>query len=78
VADPAAFAKALKKHNIQFEEIPNGFKVTGQKTDDIGKLAFAAKVPVLELSAQKASLEEAFLELTAGSAEFKTQAGGTE
>ena len=38
--------------------------VTGATTDKVGQLAFAAGIPVLELTARIASLEEAFLEMT--------------
>jgi hypothetical protein len=37
----------------------------------VGKLAFAAGLPVLELSNRNASLEEIFLELTEGAEEFQ-------
>lgn len=53
-----------------------GLKVTGAKTDDIGKLAFKQGITILELAPQNASLEDAFLELTAASQEYKTQKGG--
>jgi len=52
-------------------ELP-GVKVKAATTDVVGKLAFKAGVPLLELSSQGASLEEAFLELTEGSVEFGT------
>lgn len=52
-----------------------GLKVVGMTTDDIGRLAFESGIPVYELSPQSASLEEAFLELTAGSEEFATKKG---
>jgi ABC-2 type transport system ATP-binding protein len=42
-------------------------------SDAIGKLAFESGVPIYELANQRASLEEAFLELTAGSEEFATK-----
>ena len=47
-----------------------GLLVTGMTSDHIGKLAFELGVPIYELSPQNASLEEAFLELTAGSEEY--------
>jgi ABC-2 type transport system ATP-binding protein len=47
-----------------------GFKITGAKLDQIGQLAFDAKLPVLELSEQNTSLEDAFLDLTASSEEY--------
>jgi ABC-2 type transport system ATP-binding protein len=46
--------------------------VSGLKTDELGTLAYEASLPVLELSAKDASLEQAFLELTAGSEEYRT------
>ncbi len=66
---------ALSQAQVTFEKLDQGLKVTGKKTDDIGQLAFAAGVPVLELVNHAPSLEEAFLELTAGSQEYKTQTG---
>lgn len=55
-----------------------GLKVSGMTTDDIGKLAFESGVPVYELAQQVASLEEAFLELTAGSEEFAAKKGAAK
>jgi ABC-2 type transport system ATP-binding protein len=66
----ASFEKELKKQKINFKKLDGGLKVVGKKTDEIGKLAFASGVPVLELTNHNASLEEAFLEITAGSEEF--------
>lgn len=74
VGQVAKFEAALKNHKFNFEKHQNGFKIIGKPTDDIGKLAFTAGVPVLELAKQDASLEEAFLELTAGSEEFTAKA----
>jgi ABC-2 type transport system ATP-binding protein len=48
----------------------SGLKVSGISSDEIGKLAFEGGIPVYELAPQAASLEEAFLELTADSDEF--------
>jgi len=47
--------------------------VAGMSTDEIGKLAFESGVPVYELAEQAASLEDAFLELTADAEEFATK-----
>lgn len=74
---PDKLEAALNQAHITFEKLDGGLKITGQKTDAIGQLAFTAGVPVLELVNQTASLEEAFLELTATSQEYKTQAGPT-
>ncbi len=64
--------QALGQANAAYTLTEGGAKVSGLTTDEIGKLLFAAGVPVLELSRQDASLEEAFLELTAASEEFAT------
>jgi ABC-2 type transport system ATP-binding protein len=65
----------LQEKSFAFEKSDGGLKVTGVKTDDIGELAFHAGVPVLELSNHAASLEEAFLELTADSQEYQASKG---
>ncbi|HEY5442193.1 MAG TPA: ATP-binding cassette domain-containing protein [Candidatus Saccharimonadales bacterium] len=69
---PTKLEKALRQAGIKFEAHDNGLKIVGKKTDDIGKLAFEAGTAVLELANQSASLEEAFLELTADAEEYKT------
>lgn len=65
--------KALAGRNLQFTKEDDGINISGAKTDEVGKLAFEAGVPVLELSPRLASLEEAFLELTAESQEYRAQ-----
>lgn len=55
-----------------------GLVVVGATTDRIGKAAFAAGIPLLELSTHNASLEEAFLELTADSQEFQAKKDKTK
>jgi ABC-2 type transport system ATP-binding protein len=45
--------------------------VTGLSTDQVGSAAGAAGITLLELSAQQASLEDAFIELTQDAAEFR-------
>lgn len=72
----AALEKALKKEKATFEKLDGGLKVGGLTTDKIGKLAFEAGVPVLELANRSASLEEVFLELTEGEQEYKAHKGG--
>jgi ABC-2 type transport system ATP-binding protein len=66
--------KALAKAGLKFEKSGKGLTVSSAKTDDIGKLAHAADLTLLELTERTASLEQAFLELTEGTEEF--QAGG--
>jgi ABC-2 type transport system ATP-binding protein len=41
--------------------------------DDIGRIASAAGVPVLELAAEEGTLEQAYFDLTSAEAEFTTQ-----
>ncbi|QQS20128.1 ATP-binding cassette domain-containing protein [Candidatus Saccharibacteria bacterium] len=65
--------EALQASRVKFDTEGDGFKVSGKSTDQIGKLLFEAGLPVLELARQDASLEEAFLELTAGKNEFETK-----
>ncbi|MDA5284137.1 ABC transporter ATP-binding protein [Streptomyces sp. NPDC054904] len=48
--------------------------VVGGSLEQIGDLAFANQVPVHELSPRKASLEQAYMELTASSVEYTTPA----
>lgn len=68
--------KLLKDKKIAFKKADGGLKISDKQTDEIGKLAFSAGVPVFELTKQTASLEEVFLELTAGSEEYKAHDGG--
>jgi ABC-2 type transport system ATP-binding protein len=71
VSNLPALQRALTKAGLKFEKSDKGLSVSGTKTDDIGKLAHDAKVTVLELAAHAASLEQAFLELTEGAAEYE-------
>lgn len=65
--------KSLATRSLVFEKSAGGLKIKGAKTDEVGQLAFAAGVPLLELTNQVASLEEAFLELTEGAQEYSTK-----
>jgi ABC-2 type transport system ATP-binding protein len=49
--------------------------LTGVTQEQVGDLAFAERVPLHELTTRTATLEEAFLEVTAGSQEFGTNGG---
>lgn len=49
--------------------------LTGPTQEQVGDLAFAERVPVHELTTRTATLEEAFLEATAGSQEFESTGG---
>jgi ABC-2 type transport system ATP-binding protein len=69
-----ALSKGLKGAQLHFTHQGEGLAVTGAKTDEVGKVAHAAGVTVLELTSKSASLEEAFLELTADAQEYKSHA----
>jgi ABC-2 type transport system ATP-binding protein len=51
------------------------FEVDGEKPERIGELAAQQQVVLHELSPQQASLEEAFMRLTAGSVEYHAHSG---
>lgn len=68
----AKLLKALEKAGLTIQVQPDGISIIGADTDEVGKIAFASGVQISELSAQKASLEEAFLELTANSQEYRS------
>lgn len=59
--------------NVKVTKGGGVLKVSGMTTDQIGKLAFESGIPLYELASQAASLEEAFLELTAGSEEYASK-----
>lgn len=72
VNDLKKLKATLQKHSATFEDLDGGIKVVGLKTDEIGTLAHKDGLTVLELANHTASLEEAFLELTAGAEEYHT------
>jgi len=63
--------KTLQEKAMTVKAIDGGLEISGVGTDEVGKLAFAAGIPVLELASQNASLEDVFLELTEGAEEFQ-------
>ena len=54
---------------------PNELTVTGLDSAEIGAIAFEYGIPLNELSTQRASLEDAFMELTHDSVEFQADRG---
>lgn len=76
--DIATFKTTLKTAGQNYKASDNGWRIQGAATDDIGLLAFAAGIPVLELTKQNASLEDAFLQLTGNAEEYKTVVKGTK
>ncbi len=61
----------LKKAGLSYKKDGKGLAINSVKTDEVGKLAHSAKLTVLELASHSASLEQAFLELTEGAAEYE-------
>ncbi len=54
---------------------PDGLSVTGLESREVGILASGAGLTLYELSTQRASLEDAFLDLTSDQAEFRVRIG---
>lgn len=65
--------RALKA-KYKVEKLNGGLRVQGATTDEIGSIAFGVNSPILELSNQVVSLEDAFLEITADSQEYRAKA----
>jgi ABC-2 type transport system ATP-binding protein len=60
-------------HAVRVDGEPDLLEVHGLTASAIGDLAFANGVPIHELTPQQASLEEAFMNLTRDSVEFRTE-----
>ncbi|MFE7271019.1 ABC transporter ATP-binding protein [Streptomyces sp. NPDC057623] len=72
--DPTALGAALARHGHEAVEHEDGhWTVRHARVDDIGRLASQTGVPLLELTAEEATLEQAYLDLTATEAEFTAQ-----
>jgi ABC-2 type transport system ATP-binding protein len=70
--DPAALASLLRARELAVSETGDGaLAVPGLTTDQVGRLAGAAGITLLELTAQQPSLEEAFVDLTRDAVEFR-------
>jgi ABC-2 type transport system ATP-binding protein len=70
--DPAALASLLRAREVAVSRADDGaLAVSGLSTDQVGRLAGAAGITLLELTAQQASLEEAFIDLTRDAVEFR-------
>lgn len=70
--------RILKAQKVVMSKSSGSLKVSGMKTDAIGKLAFASGIPIYELAPQAASLEEVFLEITAGAQEYTAKQEGAK
>jgi ABC-2 type transport system ATP-binding protein len=73
--DPEALAARLRSAEVTVSPDGDGaLAVTGLSTDQVGRVAGAAGITLLELTAQQASLEEAFMDLTRDAVEFRAPA----
>ncbi|MGA5798067.1 ABC transporter ATP-binding protein [Streptomyces cellulosae] len=73
-SDPDALENALARHGHQAVRHPDGhWTVPDARVDDIGRLASAEGVALLELTADEGTLEQAYLDLTAADTEFTAQ-----
>jgi ABC-2 type transport system ATP-binding protein len=76
-ADPEALAALLRSRDVAVSEDGDGaLAVSGVSTDEVGRLAGAAGITLLELTAQQASLEEAFVDMTRDAVEFRAPGAG--
>jgi ABC-2 type transport system ATP-binding protein len=76
VDDPARLADAITRAGSTVAPEQDGrLAVTGMTSDEIGNLAFDLRIRVFELFNRDATLEEAFLEATGASEEFRASMG---
>ncbi|MFG2050289.1 ATP-binding cassette domain-containing protein [Micromonospora sp. NPDC048935] len=74
---PAALAARLSGPDIEVSlDRDDALTVSGLTTDQIGMAAGAAGITLLELTAQQASLEEAFIDLTRDAVEHRANTSG--
>jgi ABC-2 type transport system ATP-binding protein len=66
------FENLLAQHALTYEKVGDGFTIAGVTTDDISRLAFAARIPLSELTNRAGSLEGVFLKLTEGTEEYRS------
>jgi ABC-2 type transport system ATP-binding protein len=70
--DPAALASLLRARELAVSDAGDGaLAVPGLTTDQVGRLAGAAGITLLELTTQQPSLEDAFVDLTRDAVEFR-------
>jgi ABC-2 type transport system ATP-binding protein len=70
--DPDGLAALLRSPDVTVSPAGDGaLSVTGLSTDQVGTVAGAAGITLLELTAQQASLEDAFMEITRDAVEFR-------
>jgi ABC-2 type transport system ATP-binding protein len=72
--DPTTLKAVLAKHGHDAAAHEDGhWTVHHARVDEIGRIASAAGVPILELAAEEGTLEQAYLDLTSTAAEFTAQ-----
>ena len=75
--DPEELAARLEGPEVAVTPAGDGaLAVAGLSTDQVGRIAGAAGITLLELTAQQASLEEAFIDLTRDAVEFRAPSSG--
>jgi ABC-2 type transport system ATP-binding protein len=78
-SDPTALKAILARHGHDAEQHEDGhWTVHDARVDDIGRLISTAGVPILELTAEEGTLEQAYLDLTASEAEFAAHTSATQ
>jgi ABC-2 type transport system ATP-binding protein len=76
--DPASLEAVLRARDVAVSGAEDGaLAVSGLSTDQVGRLAGAAGITLLELTAQQPSLEEAFMDLTRDAVEFRAPTAST-
>ncbi|WP_431031763.1 ATP-binding cassette domain-containing protein [Streptomyces sp. P6-2-1] len=72
VSDPEALKNALDTEGIRSERLPDGrIEALDVTPERVGELASDRRIAVYEMARRTASLEEAFMELTAGQTEYR-------
>jgi ABC-2 type transport system ATP-binding protein len=70
--DPAALTALLRARDVAVSGTDDGaLTVSGLSTDQVGRLAGTAGITLLELTAQEAPLEDAFMTVTRDAVEFR-------
>ncbi|MEU1491746.1 ATP-binding cassette domain-containing protein [Streptomyces sp. NPDC005776] len=68
-------SEALTRQGYRADQGEDGyFTVEGARADEIGAIAAMEGLPVLQLTDEQTTLEQAYLDLTAGAAEFESAA----
>jgi ABC-2 type transport system ATP-binding protein len=63
-------ALVARNHGVVHVTNDDGLTIEGLTSDQVGQLAFDAGITIFELTPQRASLEEVFMDLTAGAVEY--------